>query len=287
MTYKILLDEIHSNIKKIIKESNWQAPAFVVEPSKPGFGDITCNVSFLLSKHLKKKPYDIAKLISEKYSSLLGTFIKKVEAHQSGYLNFFIDFSKFNKIVFDAYESANSQRLQIWIKNLQTNELYKFTESSRPCITPSWSNNGEYIAYHSNNKLKIKNVNNGSVRSVPNTNGGGSPDWNSDDTKLVFTSGPDSNRNITIINLDGSNKTQISHHEGREGRPNWSSDDQKVIYEVFGNTNQAVTYFKNLLTDKTYQLGDNFLSGNPSWSPDGTKILFTKNGIACIEYNSN
>ena len=99
MTYKILLEEIKSNIEKIIEKQDWPRLSFVVEIAKSNFGDVTCNVSFLIAKHLKKKPYDIAKIISEKYQPFLGTYVKKVDAHQSGYLNFFANYSRLNEII--------------------------------------------------------------------------------------------------------------------------------------------------------------------------------------------
>ncbi len=99
MTFKILLEEIKSNIEKIIEKQDWPRLSFVVEIAKSNFGDVTCNVSFLIAKHLKKKPYDIAKIISEKYQPFLGTYVKKVDAHQSGYLNFFADYSRLNEII--------------------------------------------------------------------------------------------------------------------------------------------------------------------------------------------
>ncbi|MEK0327130.1 MAG: arginine--tRNA ligase [Nitrosopumilus sp.] len=99
MTFKILLDEINSNIQKIIEQLNLPQTLFVVEPAKSNFGDVMCNVSFLLSKHLKKKPYDVAQIISDKYQPFLGKLVEKVEAHPSGYINFFADFSHLNRII--------------------------------------------------------------------------------------------------------------------------------------------------------------------------------------------
>ena len=99
MTFKILLDEINSNIQKIIEQLNLPQTSFVVEPAKLNFGDVMCNVSFLLSKHLKKKPYDVAQIISDKYQPFLGKLVEKVEAHPSGYINFFADYSHLNRII--------------------------------------------------------------------------------------------------------------------------------------------------------------------------------------------
>lgn len=102
MTFKILLEEIYLNIQKIIDELELPQVSFVVEPTKLNFGDVTCNVSFLLAKHLNKKPYEVAKIISEKYQPYLGKLIKKVDAHQSGYINFFANYSQLNAIILKA-----------------------------------------------------------------------------------------------------------------------------------------------------------------------------------------
>jgi arginyl-tRNA synthetase len=102
MTFKILLEEIYLNIQKIIDELELPQVSFVVEPTKLNFGDVTCNVSFLLAKHLKKKPYEVAKIISEKYQPYLGKLIKKVDAHQSGYINFFANYSQLNTVILKA-----------------------------------------------------------------------------------------------------------------------------------------------------------------------------------------
>ena len=107
MTFKILLEEIHLNIQKIIDELDLPQIPFVVEPTKLNFGDVTCNVSFLLAKHLKKKPYEVAKIISEKYRPYLGKLIQKVDAHQSGYINFFANYSQLNAIILKASVKDN------------------------------------------------------------------------------------------------------------------------------------------------------------------------------------
>lgn len=99
MTFKILLDEINSNIQKIIEDLKVPETLFVTEPAKSNFGDIMCNVAFLLSKHLKKKPNEVAQIISEKYAPFLGNLVKKVEPHPSGYINFFADYSYLTRII--------------------------------------------------------------------------------------------------------------------------------------------------------------------------------------------
>jgi len=102
MSFKILIDEIQSNILKIIEDLDLPETTFTVEPTKSNFGDVTCNVPFLLAKHMKKKPYEIAKIFSEKYQSFQGKLVTKVEAHQSGFINFFANYSELNEIILKA-----------------------------------------------------------------------------------------------------------------------------------------------------------------------------------------
>ncbi|MEM3063876.1 MAG: arginine--tRNA ligase [Candidatus Nitrosotenuis sp.] len=102
MSFKVLLDEIGLHLSDIVKEEKLGDLAFTLEPAKEGFGDVTCNIAFLAAKALKKKPYDIAKLLQAKYEKFLGGFVSKVEAHPSGYLNFYADNEKLSRLIITA-----------------------------------------------------------------------------------------------------------------------------------------------------------------------------------------
>ena len=99
MTFKAILDEIENNLNKVLQEISSESVPFTVEPAKPGFGDVSSNVSFLLAKPLKKSPRDVADILSEKYKKQIHTLVLKVESHPSGYLNFFADWKKLNQLV--------------------------------------------------------------------------------------------------------------------------------------------------------------------------------------------
>ncbi len=89
MTFQSIIDEIRNNLNKVLSEMLITNIDFSVEPAKPGFGDVSSNISFLLAKQLKKNPSDIAQLLSENYEKSQHTLVSKSEAHPSGYLNFF------------------------------------------------------------------------------------------------------------------------------------------------------------------------------------------------------
>ena len=86
---------------------------FTVEPSKPGFGDITCNVAFLLAKKLHKTPQDISQEIVEFCSKELGSDIQSVTAHPAGHINFEVDFTNFSKSVLEEAQSPHYSDIHI------------------------------------------------------------------------------------------------------------------------------------------------------------------------------
>ncbi|RMW39003.1 MAG: arginine--tRNA ligase [Nitrosopumilus sp.] len=99
MTFKSILDEIENNINKILNDLSISNVKFSVEPAKPGFGDVSSNISFLLAKQLKKSPKEISEMLSEKYSQYPNTLVLKSEPHPSGYLNFYADWPKLNQLI--------------------------------------------------------------------------------------------------------------------------------------------------------------------------------------------
>ena len=99
MTFKSIIDEIENNLHKIISDLGVSDTSFTVEPAKPGFGDVSSNISFLLAKNLKKNPQEISSMVSEKYSKFNHTLVSKVESHPSGYLNFFANWEKLTQLI--------------------------------------------------------------------------------------------------------------------------------------------------------------------------------------------
>ncbi|HIH99244.1 MAG TPA: arginine--tRNA ligase [Nitrosopumilus sp.] len=99
MTFQLILDEIKNNLKKILNDLSISDVNFSVEVAKPGFGDVSSNIAFLLAKELKKNPKEIMQILFEKYSQCSSTLVLKTEAHPSGYLNFFADWTKLGKLI--------------------------------------------------------------------------------------------------------------------------------------------------------------------------------------------
>ena len=121
MVFLKLLENIRNKTTEILDAKNYGPVKFSVESAKPGFGDITCNVPFLLSKQLKKSPQEISAELSKMYNFDDMPQIKNVESHASGYLNFSIDYTKFNDLVislslqenYGALEFGNNEKIVV------------------------------------------------------------------------------------------------------------------------------------------------------------------------------
>ncbi len=89
MTLRLLFEEIRSRLKQISDELHYPLVEFEIsEAARPEFGDVSCNIAFLLAKNLKKRPFEIADIISKEYRKNTGKFVKEITAHPSGYVNF-------------------------------------------------------------------------------------------------------------------------------------------------------------------------------------------------------
>ena len=104
MTFQRFKDQIDDVMKESLRNMGYTDQEYeLLEPAKKEFGDISCNVAFLLSKQLNKSPYEIASRIVKNYlidsiQKLQPKFIASVEAHAVGYINFGVDCIKLGDI---------------------------------------------------------------------------------------------------------------------------------------------------------------------------------------------
>jgi arginyl-tRNA synthetase len=71
MSIEKFVSEANEAVKFALKQLSIKNDSFsFTEPTRDEFGDLSCNVSFLLSKELQKSPYEIASMLVEKNSSI-------------------------------------------------------------------------------------------------------------------------------------------------------------------------------------------------------------------------
>lgn len=99
MTFKLFTDEVDLIIKKSLERIGYGSQNYnLLEPPRTEYGDITCNVAFILSKKFAKSPYEIACQIVKGWSDYCRetehkiNYVKSVEVHNAGYINFTANF---------------------------------------------------------------------------------------------------------------------------------------------------------------------------------------------------
>ncbi len=92
MTFRLLIDETRKIVAASLADAGYPDVQFdVSEPPKKEFGDLTCNVAFQLSRHLKKPPPKITAELVERIRPYINKdrpAVLSVEPHPAGYINF-------------------------------------------------------------------------------------------------------------------------------------------------------------------------------------------------------
>jgi Tol biopolymer transport system component len=124
------------------------------------------------------------------------------------------------------------------------------------------------------------------------------PAWSPDGSHIAFESDRDGNRDVYVMNADGSEIIQLTKSPYSllwsligidtlgDGQPDWSADGSRIVF-ISGRNN-------GLMTRVDYDIftmdqdGSNIVNltrahGNtemrPAWSPDGTRIMFESIGM--------
>lgn len=100
------------------------------------------------------------------------------------------------------------------------------------------------------------------------------PTWSPDGLMIAFASSRAGDRQLFVMNADGTNIRQVTSLDNMGGRSTWSPDGTRLAF-YRGSRGDRNIYIINVDGTGLVQLtngGDNL---GPSWSPDGNWIAFT------------
>jgi Tol biopolymer transport system component len=101
------------------------------------------------------------------------------------------------------------------------------------------------------------------------------PAWSPDGSRIAYASQePDGGSQISAMNADGSDPTQLTSGPAFSVRPAWSPDGSSIAFESVRDRNSDVYVMSADGTDQQQLTDDLAWDGDPVWSPDGAVIAF-------------
>ncbi len=127
-----------------------------------------------------------------------------------------------------------------------------------------------------------------SISSIINRTQNASPDlhpaYSPNGRKIVFVSTRDhsnsayANREIYVMDANGSNPVRLTSNSIEDNRPDWSSDGSKIVFSSTRDNRGGEIYVMDANGSNPVRLTHNSVQVYaPVWSPDGSKIAFTSN----------
>ncbi len=100
------------------------------------------------------------------------------------------------------------------------------------------------------------------------------PAWSPGGSQIVFVSRRSGDSEIYLMDADGENVLQLTDAAKLDWRPSWSPDGQWIVFESWRNGNADIFMMRPDGSD-LQQLTDNKAEdGSPAFSPDGRYIVF-------------
>ena len=92
--------------------------------------------------------------------------------------------------------------------------------------------------------------------------------------KIAFASDKDGDRQIHVMNADGSNETRLTSGPGVSGDPSWSPDGSEIVFSTDRDGNEEIYVMDADGSNPTRLTNSPADENQPAWSPDGTRITY-------------
>jgi Tol biopolymer transport system component len=165
-------------------------------------------------------------------------------------------------------------------------EPIQITEGSSNDQDPTWSPNGESIAFHSNrdnddNFYNIYVINIAAMDLKPLTKGSHKylyPTWSEDGNLIAYTSDECHTQCVYVMSSsDGRKLRQLTSEPIYAANPKWSRDGKYIAFQGTLGANSYIYVVDANGNDTPRQITNLISSYWPSWSPNDKQIAFQSN----------
>ena len=149
---------------------------------------------------------------------------------------------------------------------------------SAPVMSPSWSPNGQEVAYVSfetgRPAIFRENLRTGARQQLTNFKGlNSSPTWSPDGSKLAMVLSKDGNPEIYVLDLNTGRFTRMTRHFSIDTEPNWMPDGKSLVF-TSDRGGKPQIYQLTLATGQVDRLTfDGDYNARPRVSPDGKTLV--------------
>jgi WD40 repeat protein len=178
------------------------------------------------------------------------------------------------------YSSDLDGDFEIWVINADGSDQQKLTDNDATDWSPSWSPDGEQIAFVSNrdgnDEIYVMDADGSNVRRLTQTTDASEsfPAWSPDGTVISFDSDRDGNWEIYTMTRDGSDPLRLTNNPADDWITSWSPDGNQIAFESKRDGNYEIYVMGSDGSDQQRLTDNQTHDGFLAWSPDGTKIAF-------------
>jgi len=166
-------------------------------------------------RNVRTTAHEISDLIYEKITGIRGAFNTRI-----------------------AYISAQTNKARKYVLQVADTDGFNpqtVLESDEPLMSPSWSPNGQSLAYVSfendRPEIFVQHLASAKRSKVSGFKGiNGAPSWSPDGKKLALVLSKDRSPDIYILTVANKKLTRLTRHRSIDTEPVWTADGRSIIF---------------------------------------------------------
>ena len=179
-----------------------------------------------------------------------------------------------------AYVSQVGSGKEIFIMDYDGARVKRITANGSINLSPSWSPDGEVIAFLSYStgepRLVILNSEGKQRRAFPQRGElNSAPAWSPDGRTLAFSSSRDGNAEIYLLQVSNGQLTRLTRNEAIDTSPTWSPNGREIAFTSDRSGRPQIYVMDAEGANVRRVTFDVSYCDSPSWSPEGDLIAFT------------